>query len=112
MTTDELLARFPEIPPSLRGEPLVATYAETFDTLLRAARMPSACATSHDAANHYYMKLIGPLAIYGYGLSTRAAVLEEIGQLLERQRADPQGFAASLVGPAAADREVRGPGCS
>lgn len=112
MTVAELAQRFPEIPRNLCGEPLLARFAEVLDGLLRAARNPSPCASRHDTANHYYLKLIGPLAIHGYGLSSREQALGELRQLLERHAADPDGFAASLVPPDAATEEVRGPGCS
>jgi hypothetical protein len=112
MTVEELLDRFPEIPPDLAGEPALARFAEVFDGLLRQARNPSACATRHDAGNHYYLKLIGPLSIYGFGLATRERAIGDIRTLLDRHAADPGGFAASLVPPDAAEREVRGPGCS
>ncbi len=112
MTVAELIARFPEIPADLREEPILRRFAATFADLLRVARSPSACATQHDAANHYYLKLIGPLSIYGYGLATRERVLADLTQLLARHEADPGGFPASLLPPDTADREVRGPGCS
>lgn len=91
---------------------MLARFAEELDGLLRAARNPSACAERHDARNHYYLKLIGPLSIYGYGLSTRERVLAELEELLERHAADPGGFAKSLLPEDTADEEVRGPGCS
>ncbi len=97
MTVRELATRFPEIPGDLLDEPTLERFAETFDELLRGARNPSACSAEHDAANHYYLKLIGPLSIYGYGLSTREQVLSELQGLLERHAADPQGFSASLT---------------
>ena len=97
MTVQELATRFPEIPKDLLDEPTLERLAETFDQLLRSARNPSACSTQHGAANHYYLKLIGPLSIYGYGLSTREQVLWELQGLLERHAADPQGFSASLA---------------
>jgi hypothetical protein len=97
VTVQELIARFPEIPDSLREEPLLGRFAEAFDDFLRAARNPSACATEHDAAHRYYLKLIGPMSILGYGLTTRERVLVEIQDLLDRHRADPDGFAASLL---------------
>jgi hypothetical protein len=112
MSVAELVARFPEIPGDVRQEPLLARFAEAFDDLLRIARNPSACSARHDAANHYYLKLIGPLAIHGYGLSTREQVLAEIGELLERREADPGGFARGLLPDDTAEREARGPGCS
>ena len=111
MTVKELLARFPEIPPGLRDEPVLARFAEAFDGLLRSARNPSPCATRHDAANHYYLKLIGPLAIHGYGLSTREQLLAELQELLDRGQADPDGFAQSLLPADTAAKEVRGPNC-
>jgi len=112
MNVQELIARFPEIPATLRGEPLLATFAATFDDLLRRARPPSPCATVHDAANHLYLALVGPLAIHGYGLSSREQVVGEIGDLLARHRGDPQGFEASLLPTDVGSREVRGPGCA
>ena len=112
MTVPELIARFPEIPEDLHGEPVLSRFAEVFSDLLRLARNPSACATQRDAANHYYLKLIGPMSIYGYGLSTRERVLAQIQELLARRDADPHGFAASLLPEDTAGREVRGPGCS
>jgi hypothetical protein len=111
MSIAELFQRFPEIPRDLGEEPLLAEFAADLGDLLRQARMPSNCSRHHDAANHIYLKLVGPLSIYGYGLATRDGVLAEIRALLERRRADPAGFAASLVPADAASREVRGPGC-
>ncbi len=112
MTVQELVARFPEIPKDLHEEPILSRFAEVFGGLLREARNPGACAAQHDAANHYYQKLIGPMAIYGYGLSTRERVLAELQELLDRHEADRQSFAKSLLPKDTADSEVRGPGCS
>lgn len=106
------MARFPEIPRDLQDDPVLARFAAVLGDLLRVARSPSPCATGHDAANHYYLKLIGPLSIYGYGLATRERVIADLSTLLERHDADPEGFAASLLPAGTADREVRGPGCS
>jgi len=111
MTLEELAARFPEIPGSLLAEPELTRLAATLGDLLRAARRPSPCATGHDAANHYYLKLIGPLAIHGYGLSAREKTLAQVRGLLDLHAADPTGFAARLVPPDAAAQELRGPGC-
>ena len=112
MTVQELGARFPEIPRDLHEEAVLLQFAETFGELLRVARNPGACAAEYDAANHYYLKLIGPIAIYGYGLAKREQVLAELQQLLDRHEADPAGFAASLLPEDTAEQEVRGPGCS
>lgn len=49
-------ARFPEIPKDLHEEPILSRFAEVFGDLLPVARNPSACASQHDAANHYYLK--------------------------------------------------------
>jgi len=112
MTVQELTTRFPEIPKDLHREPLLARFAETFGDLLKIARKPSACSTQYDAGNHYYLKLVGPLDIYRYGLSTREKVLKQLQELLDRYQADPQGFAASLLPTDTAIAEVKGPGCS
>jgi hypothetical protein len=112
MTVQELVAHFPKVPGALHEEPLLARFAEAFDGLLRVAREPSPCSTEHDAANHDYLKLVGPLAIHGYGLSTREKVLAQIQDLLDRQAANPDDFAAGLLPADMAAAETRGPGCS
>lgn len=112
MNVQELVARFPEIPPDLHAEPLLAQYAEAFGDQLRMARNPGACSAQHDAANHYYLKLIGPIRLYWYKLSTREKVLKQLQELLDQYRADPAGFVASLVPDGAPRSELRGPGCS
>ena len=112
MIVQELVTRFPEIPRDLHDEPVLEQFAEMCDDLLRVARNPSACATQHDPANHYYLKLIGPIAIYGYGLSTREGVLGELQELLDGHAADPDGFATSLLPRGAAEKEVRGSDCT
>ena len=111
MTVDEMVARFPEIPADLHAEPRLAQLAERCGELLAVARKPSNCSTEHDPANHFYMKLIGPLSIYGYGLSSREKILSQIDELLRRREENPEGFAASLLPAGTAAREVRGPGC-
>lgn len=111
MTVDELLARFPEIPRDLRGEPTLAAFAEVCGPLLAQARKPSNCAVVYEAANHYYLKLIVPLGIYGYGLASREDTLAQIAALTEQARADLQAFARSLLPAEVAAQEVRGPGC-
>ncbi len=112
MTVQELVARFPEIPQDLQGEPLLADYTQAFGDQLRIARNPGACSASYDAANHYYLKLVSPIRLYMYKLSTREKVLKQLQELLDQYRADPQGFVAGLVPQEAARSEVRGPGCS
>lgn len=112
MTVEELVARFPEIPKDLHKEPLLAQYAATLGDLLRIARDPSACSSQYDAANHYYLKLISPMKIYMYGLSTKEKVMKQLQDLLDRYDSDPQGFARSLLPDQTADREVKGPGCA
>jgi hypothetical protein len=105
MSVDELLARFPEIPRDLQREPVLARFAETLGALLRQAQNPSACTTEYSPAHHYYLKLIGPLKIYMYGLATKEKVLQQLQELLDRHAADPEGFAASLL-PAEMDRKA------
>lgn len=111
MTVPELIARFPEIPAGLRALPVLEEFARTFDSVLKAARAPSPCSREHDAANHYYLKLIGPLAIHGYGLSTQEHVVEELTTMMRQHAENPDGFAAGLIPATAAERERRGPGC-
>ena len=112
MTVEELIQKFPEIPRNLHQEPLLKRFADVFGELLQSARKPSPCSTQHDPANHYYLKLIGPLAIHGYGLSTRENVLDQLQELLVRHAADPRGFASRLVPDGSAGQEIRGPDCS
>ena len=51
MTVDELIARFPEIPPDLYGEPALAQLAAGCGDLLRVAQKPSNCAVQYDAGD-------------------------------------------------------------
>ncbi len=111
MTIQELITRFPEIPADLHNESLLSEFAETFGGLLRIASKPSACSTAHDAGNHYYLKLIGPMDIYRYGLSTKEKVLEQLHEFLNQHKNDPDGFAACLLPADIAAKEVKGPGC-
>jgi hypothetical protein len=112
MTTEELVRRFPEIPKDLHDEPLLAEFAEGFGKELEIAQKPSACSGEHGAANHYYLKLIGPMDIYRYGLYSRERVIEEIEKLTSGHRENPDGFAESLLPEGIADQEVKGPGCN
>ena len=111
MSVEELVSLFPEIPKDLHREPVLVQFAATFADLLRIARDPSACSSQHDAPNQYYLKLIGPLKIYMYALSTKDKVLSQLQGLLDTHAADPEGFAASLVPDDAPGSEVKGPGC-
>jgi hypothetical protein len=101
MTVQELIRRFPEIPRDLHTEPLLVQFAETLGDLLAVAQNPSNCAAQYEASHHYYLKLIGPLKIYMYGLSSRDKVLRQLQELLERYHTDPSGFAASLLSSSA-----------
>ena len=111
MTVAELVDRFPEIPADLHAEPILGEFAAQLGDLLAAARKPSNCAQQHDAANHFYLALIGPFATYGYGLLKRDKVLAKAEALIAKRRADPEGFAASLLPANVAPQEVKGPGC-
>ena len=101
MTVQELIRRFPEIPRDLHAEPLLGQFAETFGDLLAVAQNPSNCTAQYEATHHYYLKLIGPMKIYMYGLSSREKILRQLQELLERYQADPAGFAASLASSSA-----------
>lgn len=111
MTVQELISRFPEIPTDLHGEPLLTEYAEAFGGLLQIASKPSACSTQYDAGNHYYLKLVGPMDIYRYGLSTKENVLTLLQDLLNQHKNNPGGFAACLLPADIGAKEVKGPGC-
>jgi hypothetical protein len=97
MTIQELVRRFPEVPRDLHDEPLLGQFAEAFGDLLQMAQNPSNCAAQYDASHHYYLKLIGPLKLYMYGLSSREKVRKQLQELLDRYHADPAGFAATLL---------------
>jgi hypothetical protein len=112
MTVFELIKRFREIPPDLHSEPALEQFATTFDEFLKVANKPSNCSTQYDAGNHYYLKLIAPMGIYGLRLCTREDCLQQLQELIERYRADPAAFRTSLLPPGTAAQEVRGPGCS
>jgi hypothetical protein len=97
MTVQELVRRFPEIPHDLHDEPVLAQFAETFGNLLQMAQNPTNCSTQYEAGHHYYLKLIGPLKIYMYGLSSREKALQQLQEFLDRYHANPPGFATSLL---------------
>lgn len=112
MTVEQLVTRFPEIPAAVRGDARLARFAELFDRWLRTAREPSPCALERDAANHYYLKLVAPLAVLKWGLSTPEKALSDIAGLVSRFERDPVEFEAWLTPPGTAQHEVRGPGCA
>tara|TARA_B100000745_G_scaffold71849_1_gene43080 strand:- start:4785 stop:5282 length:498 start_codon:yes stop_codon:yes gene_type:complete len=112
MTVNELCTRFPEISLELCDEPTLAEFAATFGDWLGLAHKPSSCSTGHDPANHFYLKLVGPITYFSYGLATRERVVKDIQDLLDAYAADPEGFAASLLPEGTVNAEVRGPGCS
>jgi hypothetical protein len=97
MTVQEMILRFPEIPGDLHDDPLLAQYAATFGPLLLEAQNPGACSADYTPSNHYYLKLIGPIRLYMYGLSTKEKVLTKLQELLDRHAADPGGFVESLL---------------
>ena len=112
MNLNELVSRFPEIPSELRTEPVLTTFAAECGDVLAVAQKPSPCSTGHDASNHYYLRLIGPLSIYGYGLSSLDQVISKMQTMIDRHRENPDGFAASLLPADVADQETKGPGCA
>ena len=97
MNVQELVLRFPEIKPDLHDEPLLAEFTEAFGDLLQVAQNPSNCSAGYEPGHHYYLKLIGPIKLYMYGLSSREKVLGQIQELLDGYQADPSGFASSLL---------------
>ena len=111
MTVDECLARFPEVPGDLRGEPVFAAYVAAFGPLLRVAQKPSPCVgTGGDMEHVFYTRLVNDLAIYGIGLAKRERTLQRLQKLLTDYRAQPATFACTLVprkGPDAPRAECR-----
>jgi hypothetical protein len=100
MDTQELIARFPEIPEVLHEKPVLTRYAEVFGDLLRTAWKPTACSASQQTAeNLVYMKLIAPMGILAYGLSTPEKTVVQLEALLEAYRPDPEKFLAELIPP-------------
>lgn len=97
MTVQELMMRFPEISPDLHDEPWLAEFADAFGDLLQVALNPSNCSAEYEPAHHYYLKLIGPLKLYMYGLSSRDKVAGQVQDLLNNFNDDPTGFASSLL---------------
>jgi hypothetical protein len=98
MTTDEFLARFPEVPRDLTGEPILAEYVEVFGPLLRVATKPSPC--MRDGGDHqhvFYTRLVNDLAIYGIGLAKRDRTLARLRAILDQYQKQPATFACSLV---------------
>ncbi len=96
MTVDELIARFPEIPADLHDEATLTRLADRFGDWLATATKPSACAEDHTPEHRAYLKLIGPMDIYRYGLSSREKVLDQIEALLAAYASDPSAFRAEL----------------
>jgi len=97
MTVAELVTRFPEIPPDLHSEPILAQFAHAFEALLQQASKPSACTQDHTREHKLYLKLVGPLDIYRYGLFTRERVLEEMQKLLDVQAQNPDTLAEVIL---------------
>ncbi|MFC1492019.1 hypothetical protein ACFLQ0_05490 [Nitrospinota bacterium] len=112
MTIDDLTSRFPEIPGDLHSEPVLAEFAEAFGAQLAIAEKPVACSAEQSAGNVYYMKLINPIGIYAIGLAKKEMVLAQLQELVDGYKADPEGFAASLLPENVSATEVRGPGCN
>jgi hypothetical protein len=98
VTVDEFLARFPEVPSDLRGEPILAAYVAAFGPQLRVAQKPTPCmGQGGDAPHVFYTRLVNDLAIYGIGLAKRDRTLARLQATLEQYRKQPATFACSLV---------------
>ena len=110
MTVDELLARFPEIPPDLRNEPVFNEYVGAFGPLLRMAQKPTPCMRDGGDAPHvFYTRLINDLAIYGVGLARRDRTLARLGATLDSYRKQRATYACTLIPRRAPDAPA--PGC-
>ncbi len=98
MTVEEFLARFPEVPRSLREEPVLMEYVRSFGSLLRVAQKPTPCMRDGGDAQHaFYVRLINDMAIYGIGLATRDRTIARLQTLLDQHKAQPATFACTLV---------------
>jgi hypothetical protein len=98
MTVAEFLARFPEVPRDLAGEPVLAHYVAAFGPQLRLASKPTPCmGTGGDVPQQFYVRLVNDLAIYGLGLSRRERTLARLQATLEAYRKQPATFACTLV---------------
>lgn len=97
MTAAELVQRFPEIPTDLHTETSLETFAEVFDAYLKTAAKPSACSSDWTAENRAYMKLIGPMDIYRYGLSTRERVLAQLDEMIDAFRTSADAFENEML---------------
>jgi len=98
MTVDEFLARFPEVPPDLRDEPVLGEYVRAFGLLPRVAQKPTPC--MRDTGDHqhvFYTRLVNDLAIYGIGLAKRDRTLARLRALLDQYQQQPATFACTLV---------------
>jgi hypothetical protein len=110
MTVDELLARFPEIPPDLRDEPVLAEYVGAFGTLLRMAQKPTPCMRDGGDAPHvFYTRLVNDLAIYGVGLARRDRTLARLRATLDTHQKQPATYACTLIPRRSPDAPA--PGC-
>jgi hypothetical protein len=109
ITVEELLARFPEIPPDLRDEPIFSEYVEAFGALLRTAQKPTPCMRDGGDAPHiFYTRLINDLAIYGIGLARRDRTLARLRATLDQFHAQPATFACTLIPRRAPDAPPAG----
>ena len=105
---EELVMRFPSIPRSLHGEPVLGRFAAAFDEELRRAQKPSPCSANQQTpANHLYMKLIGPLELVAIGLATKERAVADMTALIERAESDRDALRAELI-PADAARRPGG----
>ena len=109
MTVDELLARFPEVPPDLRDEPVLVEYVDAFGPLLRLAEKPTPCMREGGDAPHvFYTRLINDLAIYGVGLARRDRTLARLRATLDNRGKQPATYACTLIPRRAPDAPPAG----
>ena len=98
LSVGEFLARFPEVPADLAGEPILADYVAAFGPLLRLAQKPSPCmGMNGDAPQQFYTKLVNDLAIYGIGLAKRDRTLARLQATLDAYHKQPATFGCGLV---------------
>ncbi len=98
MTVDELVGRFPEIPPALRDTEFLAHFAQTLDEPLREAARPSNCAgKTYSRHELLYLKLIMPMDILNLGLGNPQRVTNELEEHMRSYGADAASWLSRVV---------------
>lgn len=115
MNARELLARFPQIPPSIHGHAVLDALASTFGEHLATAAKPSNCSAHQMTASHrIYMKLIAPLESLRFGLLKPERIVAQLEGFIQAYRKDSAAFLAEMIpsDTASVPGGCQGPGAS